>query len=130
MAEKNAPSIIFFDEFDSIAPKRDGGNANGKQQAAVATLLILMDGMKSRKDVVVMAATNRQHSIDSALRRFGRFDEEIPIGLPDETGRIEILEIHTKNMKIHEDVDIERIAKNTRGYVGCDLKRLTVKAAL
>lgn len=128
-AEKNAPSIIFIDEVDSIAPKRDkvGGEV---ERRIVSQLLTLMDGMKSRGQVVVIAATNRPNSIDAALRRFGRFDKEIDIGVPDEVGRIEILRIHTKNMKIDEEVDLTAIAKDTHGFVGADLAQLCSEAAL
>ena len=98
-AEKNSPAIIFIDELDSIAPKRD--KVNGEvERRVVAQLLTLMDGLKGRGHVVVLAATNRPNSIDAALRRFGRFDRELDIGVPDEVGRMEILRIHTKNMKL------------------------------
>ncbi|ESQ46572.1 hypothetical protein EUTSA_v10000577mg [Eutrema salsugineum] len=128
-AEKNAPSIIFIDEIDSIAPKRD--KTNGEiEKRIVSQLLTLMDGLKSRAHVIVMGATNRPNSIDPALRRFGRFDREIDIGVPDETGRLEVVRIHTKNMKLAEDVDLERISKNTHGYVGADLAALCTEAAL
>lgn len=102
-AEKNAPSIIFIDEIDSIAPKRDK-TASEVEKRIVFQLLTLMDGLKSRAHVIVMGATNRPNSIDPALRRFGRFDCEIDIGVPDEVGRLEVLRIHTKNMKLSEDV--------------------------
>merc|ERR1712125_206918 len=98
-AEKNAPSIIFIDEVDSIAPKREKTNGEVEKRV-VSMLLTLMDGMKARSNVIVMAATNRPNSIDPALRRFGRFDREIDLGIPDETGRLEIFHIHTKNMKL------------------------------
>ena len=128
-AEKNAPSIIFIDELDSIAPKRD--KVNGEvERRIVSQLLTLMDGLKQRAHVVVMAATNRPNSIDAALRRFGRFDREVDIGVPDETGRLEILRIHTKNMKLADDVDLEQISKETHGYVGSDLASLCSEAAL
>jgi transitional endoplasmic reticulum ATPase len=128
-AEKNAPSIIFIDEIDSIAPKRE--KANGEvERRIVSQLLTLMDGMKSRAHVVVMAATNRPNSIDEALRRFGRFDREIDIGIPDEIGRLEILRIHTKNMKLDDDVDLEVVAKDTHGCVGADLAQLATEAAM
>ncbi|PRQ23303.1 putative vesicle-fusing ATPase [Rosa chinensis] len=128
-AEKNAPSIIFIDEIDSIAPKRE--KTNGEiERRIVSQLLTLMDGLKSRAHVIVMAATNRPNSIDPALRRFGRFDREIDIGVPDEVGRLEVLHIHTKNMKLAEDVDLERVAKDTHGYVGADLAALSTEAAL
>src|SRR5581483_7668188 len=89
-----------------------------------------MDGMKARSNVVVMAATNRPNSVDPALRRFGRFDREIDIGIPDATGRLEILRIHTKNMKLHDDVDLEKVAAESHGHVGADLAALCSEAAL
>jgi len=128
-AEKNAPSIIFIDEIDSIAPKREKTNGEVERRI-ISQLLTLMDGMKKRAHVVVMAATNRPNSIDPALRRFGRFDREIDIGIPDVIGRLEILRIHTKNMKLDEDVDLEVVAKDTHGHVGADLASLTSEAAL
>jgi len=128
-AEKNAPAIIFIDEIDSIAPKRD--KAQGEvDRRIVSQLLTLMDGMKSRAQVVVMAATNRPNTIDAALRRPGRFDREVDIGIPDPVGRLEILGIHTKNMKLAKDVDLEAISKETHGYVGADLAALCTEAAL
>ena len=102
-AEKNAPSIIFIDEIDSIAPKREKTNGEVERHI-VSQLLTLMDGLKARAHVIVMGATNRPNSIDPALRRFGRFDREIEIGVPDEVGRLEVLRIHTKNMKLAEEV--------------------------
>lgn len=128
-AEKNAPSIIFIDEIDSIAPKRDKTNGEVERRV-VSQLLTLMDGMKARSNVVVIAATNRPNSIDPALRRFGRFDREVDIGIPDPTGRLEILQIHTKNMKLAEDVDLETIASETHGYVGADIASLCSEAAM
>jgi len=128
-AEKNAPSIIFIDEIDSIAPKREKTQGEVERRI-VSQLLTLMDGLKSRAHVVVMGATNRPNSIDPALRRFGRFDREIDIGIPDPTGRLEVLRIHTKNMKLDEDVDLETIAADTHGYVGSDLAQLCTEAAL
>ncbi|XP_047941315.1 cell division cycle protein 48 homolog [Salvia hispanica] len=128
-AEKNAPSIIFIDEIDSIAPKREKTHGEVERRI-VSQLLTLMDGLKSRAHVIVMGATNRPNSIDPALRRFGRFDREIDIGVPDEVGRLEVLRIHTKNMKLSEDVDLERISKDTHGYVGADLAALCTEAAL
>ena len=98
-AEKNAPAIIFIDEIDSIAPKREKTQGEVERRI-VSQLLTLMDGLKSRAHVIVMGATNRPNSIDPALRRFGRFDREIDIGVPDETGRLEVVRIHTKNMKV------------------------------
>lgn len=128
-AEKNAPAIIFIDEIDAIAPKRD--KANGEvERRIVSQLLTLMDGLKARSHVVVMAATNRPNSIDAALRRFGRFDREVDIGIPDPTGRLEILRIHTKNMKLGTDVDLEQIAQETHGYVGADMAQLCTEAAM
>ena len=128
-AEKNSPAIIFIDEIDSIAPKRDKTNGEVERRV-VSQLLTLMDGMKARANVVVMAATNRPNSIDPALRRFGRFDREVDIGIPDPTGRLEILQIHTKNMKLAEDVDLESIAAETHGYVGSDVASLCSEAAM
>ncbi|CAL5052125.1 unnamed protein product [Urochloa decumbens] len=122
-AEKNAPSIIFIDEIDSIAPKRDKTHGEVERRI-VSQLLTLMDGLKARAHVIVMGATNRPNSIDPALRRFGRFDREIDIGVPDEVGRLEVLRVHTKNMKLAENVDLEVVSKNTHGYVGADLAAL------
>mmetsp|Transcript_259 Transcript_259/g.271 ORF Transcript_259/g.271 Transcript_259/m.271 type:complete len:728 (+) Transcript_259:21-2204(+) len=128
-AEKNAPAIIFMDEIDSIAPKRD--KAQGEvEKRIVSQLLTLMDGMKKRSNVVVIGATNRPNTIDAALRRFGRFDREIDIGVPDENGRLEIFRIHTKNMKLAEDVDPEAIARETHGFVGADIAALCSEAAM
>lgn len=128
-AEKNSPAIIFIDEIDSIAPKREKTNGEVERRV-VSQLLTLMDGMKARSNVVVMAATNRPNSIDPALRRFGRFDREVDIGIPDPTGRLEILQIHTKNMKLAEEVDLESIAAETHGYVGSDIASLCSEAAM
>lgn len=128
-AEKNAPSIVFIDEIDAIAPKRDKTNGEVERRV-VSQLLTLMDGMKARANVVVIAATNRPNSIDPALRRFGRFDREIDIGIPDPIGRLEILRIHTKNMKLNNDVDLESIASETHGYVGSDIASLCSEAAM
>ena len=128
-AEKNAPAIIFMDEIDSIAPKRDKTNGEVERRI-VSQLLTLMDGLKKRSNVVVIGATNRPNSIDTALRRFGRFDREIDIGVPDENGRLEILRIHSKNMKLDDDVDPEDIAKQTHGFVGADLAALCSEAAM
>lgn len=128
-AEKNAPSIIFIDEIDSIAPKREKTQGEVERRI-VSQLLTLMDGLKSRSHVLVMGATNRPNSIDAALRRFGRFDREIDIGIPDATGRLEILRIHTKNMKLSTDVDLETVANETHGHVGADLAALCTEAAL
>jgi transitional endoplasmic reticulum ATPase len=128
-AEKNAPAIIFIDEIDSIAPKRDKTSGEVEKRV-VSQLLTLMDGLKSRGQVVIIGATNRPNSIDGALRRFGRFDRELDIGVPDDTGRLEILRIHTKNMKLTQDVNLEDIAGNTHGFVGADLAQLCTEAAL
>ncbi|KAF7985776.1 hypothetical protein HWV62_393 [Athelia sp. TMB] len=128
-AEKNSPAIIFIDEIDSIAPKREKTNGEVERRV-VSQLLTLMDGLKARSNVVVMAATNRPNSIDPALRRFGRFDREVDIGIPDPTGRLEILRIHTKNMKLADDVDLEQIAADTHGYVGSDVASLCSEAAM
>ncbi|XP_040002152.1 zgc:136908 [Xiphias gladius] len=128
-AEKNAPAIIFIDELDAIAPKREKTHGEVERRI-VSQLLTLMDGLKQRAHVVVMAATNRPNSVDPALRRFGRFDREIDIGIPDSTGRLEILQIHTKNMKLADDVDLERISTETHGHVGADLAALCSEAAL
>ncbi|KAG0360163.1 P-loop containing nucleoside triphosphate hydrolase protein [Gamsiella multidivaricata] len=128
-AEKNSPAIIFIDEIDSIAPKRDKTNGEVERRV-VSQLLTLMDGLKARSNIVVMAATNRPNSIDPALRRFGRFDREVDIGIPDPTGRLEILRIHTKNMKLDDDVDLEQIASETHGYVGSDVASLCSEAAM
>ncbi len=128
-AEENTPSIIFIDEIDSIAPKRD--EVSGEvEKRIVSQLLTLMDGMKSRGKVVVIAATNRPDSIDPALRRPGRFDREIEIGIPDEEGRLEILNIHTRGMPIEENVNLKQIAKVTHGFVGADLEVLAKEAAI
>jgi len=106
IAGEKAPAIIFIDEIDSIAPKRE--KAHGEtEKRVVSQLLTLMDGLKGRGNVVVIGATNRPNEIDGALRRFGRFDREIDMGVPDELGRIEILRIHTKNMKLDENVRID-----------------------
>lgn len=128
-AEENAPSIVFIDEIDSIAPKRD--EVSGEvEKRIVSQLLTLMDGMKTRGKVVVIAATNRPDSIDPALRRPGRFDREIEIGIPDENGRLEILEIHTRGMPIDNKVDLKQLSKITHGFVGADLEMLVKEAAM
>ena len=128
-AEENSPSIVFIDEIDSIAPKRD--EVSGEvEKRIVAQLLTLMDGMKSRGKVVVIAATNRPDSIDPALRRPGRLDREIEIGIPDDEGRFEILSIHTRGMPIDEKVNLKQISKTTHGFVGADLEVLSKEAAM
>jgi transitional endoplasmic reticulum ATPase len=128
-AEKNSPSIIFIDEIDSIAPNREKTNGEVEKRV-VSQLLTLMDGMKGRVNVIVIAATNRPNTLDPALRRFGRFDREIDIGVPDENGRMEIFRIHTRNMKLADDVDPELIAKQTHGFVGADIASLCTEAAM
>jgi transitional endoplasmic reticulum ATPase len=128
-AEKDAPSIIFIDEIDSIAPKR--GEVTGElERRVVAQLLSLMDGLKTRGQVIVIAATNRPNSIDEALRRGGRFDREIEIGIPDRNGRKQILLIHTRGMPIEQDVSLGEIADVTHGFVGADLSYLCKEAAM
>jgi transitional endoplasmic reticulum ATPase len=128
-AEENAPSIIFIDEIDSIAPKRE--EVTGEvERRVVSQLLALMDGLQSRGKVVVIGATNRPNAIDPALRRPGRFDREIEIGIPDRQGRLEILQIHTRGMPLAEDVDLGRIADITHGFVGADLEALCKEAAM
>lgn len=128
-AAKTSPAIIFFDEIDSIAPKRSEGT-DQTEKRIVAQLLTLMDGLKSRGQVVVMAATNRPEDIDEALRRPGRFDREIRINPPDEKGRKEILQIHTRGMPLEKDVDFNEIANRTIGYTGADLEVLSKEAGL
>jgi len=128
-AEKNSPAIIFIDELDAIAPKREKTNGEVERRI-VSQLLTLMDGLKQRSHVIVMAATNRPNSIDPALRRFGRFDREVDIGIPDTVGRLEVLRIHTKNMRLGDDVDLEQVAAETHGHVGADLAALCSEAAL
>jgi len=128
-AEENAPSIIFIDEIDSIAPKRD--EVSGEQERRiVAQLLALMDGLEARGKVVVIGATNRPNALDEALRRPGRFDREIEINIPNRNGRLEILQIHTRGMPLTDDVDLERLADLTHGYAGADLSALTKEAAM
>ena len=128
-AEENAPSIIFIDEIDSIAPKRE--EVSGElERRIVSQLLTLMDGMKSRGKIIVIAATNRPDSIDPALRRPGRFDREIEIGIPDDEGRLQILNIHTRGMPLDKNVNIKQISKTTHGFVGADLEVLCKEAAM
>ncbi|KYH36944.1 MAG: AAA family ATPase, CDC48 subfamily [Candidatus Bathyarchaeota archaeon B23] len=128
-AERNAPSIIFIDEIDAIAPKRS--EVTGEvERRVVAQLLALMDGLKGRGNVIVIGATNRPEALDPALRRPGRFDREIEIGIPDRDGRLEILQIHTRGMPLAEDVDLEKLADITHGYTGADLAALCREAAM
>jgi transitional endoplasmic reticulum ATPase len=128
-AQENAPSIVFIDEIDSIAPKRE--EVTGEVEKRVTSqLLSLMDGLQSRGKVVVIGATNRPNAIDPALRRPGRFDREIEIGVPDRDGRLEVLEIHTRGMPLAEDVDLKKLADVTHGFVGADLEALAKEAAI
>ncbi|MFP4654635.1 MAG: CDC48 family AAA ATPase [Methanohalobium sp.] len=128
-AENDAPSIIFIDEIDSIAPKR--GEVFGEvEQRIVAQLLSLMDGLKSRGEVIVIAATNRPSSVDEALRRGGRFDREIEIEIPDRDARLEVLQVHTRGMPFEDDVVLDELADITHGFVGADLASLCKEAAM
>src|ERR687897_3563447 len=128
-AQQNAPAIIFIDEIDSIAPKRE--EVTGEvERRVVSQLLSLMDGLEARGKVIVIAATNRPNAIDPALRRPGRFDREIEIKVPDKRGRLEILQIHARNMPLDTDVEQDRIAAVTHGFVGADLEYLCKEAAM
>ncbi len=127
-AEENAPTVIFFDELDSIAPGRE--DSGEMERRVVAQLLSLMDGLEAREEVIVVGATNRIDAIDPALRRGGRFDREIEIGVPDKDGRHEILQIHTRGMPYSEDIDLEELAERTHGFVGADLESLAKEAAM
>ena len=128
-AEENAPSIIFIDEIDAIAPKRE--EVTGEvERRIVAQLLTLMDGLKSRGQVVVIGATNRPDALDQALRRPGRFDREIEIGVPDKDGRMEVLQIHTRGMPLDKKVDLDEIAEITHGFVGADIESLCKESAM
>ena len=128
-AEQNAPSIVFIDEIDSIAPKREEVSGDVEKRV-VSQLLTLMDGIASRGKLVVIGATNRPNAIDPALRRPGRFDREIEIGIPDEQGRLDILLIHTRGMPLTPDVNLEEVARVTHGFVGADLQSLSKEAAM
>ncbi|HEY7734182.1 MAG TPA: CDC48 family AAA ATPase [Nitrososphaera sp.] len=128
-AAENAPSIIFIDEIDSIAPKREEVSGDVEKRI-VSQLLTLMDGISSRGKLVVIGATNRPNAIDPALRRPGRFDREIEIGIPDEKGRLDVLLIHTRGMPLTEDVDLASIARVAHGFVGADLQALSKEAAM
>ncbi len=128
-AQENAPAIIFIDEMDSIAPKREETKGEVERRV-VAQLLTLMDGLMSRGEVVVIGATNRVDAVDPALRRPGRFDREIEIGVPDRDGRLEILQIHTRGMPLAEKVDLKKTANATHGFVGADLAALSREAAM
>ena len=128
-AAANAPAIIFIDELDSIAPKRE--DVTGEvERRVVAQLLTLLDGMGGRDNVVVIGATNRRDAIDQALRRPGRFDRELEIGVPDKVGRGEILEIHTRDMPISDDYNLDWLLDNTHGFVGADISALVREAAM
>jgi len=127
-ARETAPAIVFFDELDAIAGKRDDGG--DMEHRVVAQLLSLLDGLAPRGNVVVVGATNRVDDIDPALRRPGRFDREIEIGVPDEAGRREILAIHTRRVPLADDVDLDRLAARTHGFVGADLRALVTEAAM
>jgi transitional endoplasmic reticulum ATPase len=128
-AHETAPSIVFIDEMDAIAPKRE--EVTGEvERRVVAQLLSLMDGMGTRGNIIVIGATNRPNAIDPALRRPGRFDREIEIGVPDKKGRNEIVQIHTRNMPLAEDVDIKRLSDITHGYTGADISSLSREAAM
>jgi len=130
-AAKHAPAIIFIDEIDAIAPKReDMGSEKQVERRVVSQLLALMDGLESRGHVIVIGATNIPNTIDPALRRPGRFDREISIPIPDKNGRLEILEIHTRGMPLAKDVDVEKLAGITHGFVGADLEALAREAAM
>jgi len=128
-AQDNSPAIIFIDEIDAIASKRSevGGEV---ERRVVAQLLSLMDGLEERENVIVIAATNRVDAVDEALRRGGRFDREIEIGVPNRSGRKEIMQIHTRNMPLTDDVDLDQIADKTHGYVGADLQAVAKEAAM
>jgi len=128
-AEKNAPTIIFIDEIDAIAPKREESYGEVERRV-VSQLLTLMDGLKSRGKVVVIGATNRPNAIDPALRRPGRFDREVVINVPDKNGRLSILKIHTRNMPLAKDVNLDEMASLTHGFVGADLASLCKEAAM
>jgi transitional endoplasmic reticulum ATPase len=130
-AQKHAPAIIFIDEIDAIAPKREEmGGEKQVERRVVAQLLALMDGLKSRGEIIVIAATNIPNTIDPALRRPGRFDREISIPIPDRNGRLQILQIHTRGMPLSEDVSIEKLADITHGFVGADIEALAREAAM
>ncbi|MBT3297438.1 CDC48 family AAA ATPase [archaeon] len=129
-AQKNAPTILFMDELDSIAFKRQDRGTNEFLNTPVSELLKNLDGLSSRGKVVVIAATNRPNSLDPALRRPGRFDREIEIGVPDKNGRLEILKIHTRNMPLAKDINLKEIANVTHGFVGADLHALAKEAAM
>jgi transitional endoplasmic reticulum ATPase len=128
-AQQNAPGIIFIDELDAIAPKRE--EVTGEvERRVVAQLLALMDGLEARGNIIVIGATNRVNAVDPALRRPGRFDREIEIGVPDKEGRLEILQIHTRGMPLSENVDLKKLSQTTHGYTGADIAALSREAAM
>jgi len=130
-AKANAPAILFIDEIDAIAPKREEmGGEKQVERRVVAQLLALMDGLESRGEIIVIGATNIPNSLDPALRRPGRFDREIEIGIPDQRGRLQILHIHTRGMPLAKDVDLEKLSRITHGFVGADLEALCREAAM
>jgi len=128
-AEENAPAVVFIDEIDSIAPSR-GETTGDVERRVVAQLLSLMDGLEERGDVIVVGATNRVDALDPALRRGGRFDREIEVGVPDKDGRKEVLQVHTRGMPLEDDVDLDTFAENTHGFVGADIEQLAKEAAM
>ena len=128
-AEENSPAVVFIDEIDSIAPKR-GETSGDVERRVVAQLLSLMDGLEERGQVIVIGATNRVDALDPALRRGGRFDREIEVGVPDKEGRKEILQVHTRGMPLAEDIDLDEYAENTHGFVGADIEQLAKEAAM
>jgi transitional endoplasmic reticulum ATPase len=128
-AEENAPAVVFIDELDSIAPKR-GETTGDVERRVVAQLLSLMDGLAERGEVIVVGATNRVDALDPALRRGGRFDREIEVGVPDKDGRKEILQVHTRGMPLVEEIDLDRYAESTHGFVGADIEQLAKEAAM
>ncbi|MGD9653461.1 MAG: AAA family ATPase, partial [Candidatus Dadabacteria bacterium] len=129
IASRNQPSIIFLDELDAIAPKRDKVSGDVEKRI-VAQLLSLMDGLKHRGNVVVIGATNLPSALDPALRRPGRFDREVSLDVPDRNGRAQILDIHTRGMPLDDDIELERLADMTHGFVGADIENLCREAAM
>jgi transitional endoplasmic reticulum ATPase len=129
-AAANTPAVIFIDEVDSIAPSRDKGGSGEVERRVVAQLLTLLDGMKAREQVIVIGATNRPNAIDPALRRYGRFDREIEIGVPNKEGRLEIFGIHSRGMRLNDDVNADVIAEKTHGFVGADIASLCTEAGM
>ncbi|MHB9286597.1 CDC48 family AAA ATPase [Halobacteriales archaeon Cl-PHB] len=128
-AEENSPAVVFIDEIDSIAPKR-GETSGDVERRVVAQLLSLMDGLDERGELIVIGATNRVDALDPALRRGGRFDREIEVGVPDKEGRKEILQVHTRGMPLSEDIDLDQYAENTHGFVGADIEQLAKESAM